>query len=119
MAYDLDEQEQLANLKAWWAEYGNLTTWVVIAGLAAQGDWQTVQQFLNSTPFGVTDPEFGIDVSFYAFQLPFYRYVLDWLFVAVAISFVVSLVTHYVFGGIRLTGRAGVWRNRPSPGMGG
>ncbi|OLT09040.1 hypothetical protein BJF78_06355 [Pseudonocardia sp. CNS-139] len=79
----------------------------VIAGLAAQGDWQTVQMFLNSTPFGVTDAEFGIDVSFYAFQLPFYRYLLDWLFVAVAIAFVVSLITHYIFGGIRLTGRAG------------
>jgi uncharacterized membrane protein (UPF0182 family) len=79
----------------------------VIAGLAAQGDWQTVQQFLNSTPFGITDPEFNIDISFYAFQLPFLRYVLDWMFVAVAIAFVVSLVTHYIFGGIRLTGRAG------------
>jgi uncharacterized protein len=79
----------------------------VIAGLAAQGDWQTVQQFLNSTPFGVADPEFGIDISFYAFQLPFLRYVLDWMFVAVAIAFVVSLITHYIFGGIRLTGRAG------------
>jgi uncharacterized protein len=79
----------------------------VIAGFAAQGDWQTVQMFLNSTPFGVTDPEFGIDVGFYAFQLPFYRYVLDWLFVAVAISFVVALITHYIFGGIRLSGRAG------------
>ena len=79
----------------------------VIAGLAAQGDWETVQQFLNSTPFGIADPEFGIDISFYAFQLPFLRYVLDWLFVAVAIAFVVSLITHYIFGGIRLTGRAG------------
>jgi uncharacterized membrane protein (UPF0182 family) len=79
----------------------------VIAGLAAQGDWQTVQQFLNSTPFGIADPEFGIDISFYAFQLPFLRYVLDWMFVAVAIAFVVSLITHYIFGGIRLTGRAG------------
>jgi uncharacterized membrane protein (UPF0182 family) len=79
----------------------------IIAGLAAQGDWQTVQQFLNSTPFGVTDPEFGIDVGFYAFQLPFYRYVLDWLFVAVAICFVISLITHYIFGGIRLSGRSG------------
>src|SRR5690606_23412155 len=48
----------------------------VIAGLAAQGDWETVQQFLNSTPFGIADPEFGIDISFYAFQLPFLRYVL-------------------------------------------
>jgi uncharacterized protein len=79
----------------------------LVAGLAAQGDWQTVQQFLHSTPFGVTDPEFGIDVSFYAFELPFYRWVLDWLFIAVTISFIVALVAHYVFGGIRLTGRAG------------
>jgi uncharacterized membrane protein (UPF0182 family) len=79
----------------------------VIAGLAAQGDWQTVQQFLHSTAFGVTDPEFGIDVSFYAFELPFYRWVLDWLFIAVTISFIVALIAHYMFGGIRLTGRAG------------
>src|SRR5918993_898497 len=79
----------------------------LIAGLAAQGDWQTVQQFLHSTAFGVTDPEFGIDVSFYAFELPFYRWVLDWLFIAVTISFIIALVAHYLFGGIRLTGRAG------------
>jgi len=39
MAYDLEEQEQLATLKAWWAKYGNLTTWVVIAGLAAYSGW--------------------------------------------------------------------------------
>jgi uncharacterized membrane protein (UPF0182 family) len=79
----------------------------LIAGLAAQGDWQTVQQFLHSTPFGVTDPEFGMDVSFYAFELPFYRWVLNWLFIAVTISFIVALIAHYLFGGIRLTGRAG------------
>ena len=79
----------------------------LFAGLAAQGDWQTVQQFLNATSFGIPDPEFGIDVSFYAFQLPFYRYLLDWLFFAVALSFIVALITHYIFGGIRLTGRAG------------
>ena len=79
----------------------------IISGLAAQGEWQTVQQFLNSTPFGVTDPVFDLDVSFYAFELPFYRLLLSWLFVAIAISFIVALVTHYIFGGIRLTGRAG------------
>jgi predicted negative regulator of RcsB-dependent stress response len=39
MAYDLEEQEQLATLKAWWAKYGNLTTWVVIAALAAYSGW--------------------------------------------------------------------------------
>ena len=39
MAYDLEEQEQLASLKAWWESYGNLSTWVVIAGLAAYSGW--------------------------------------------------------------------------------
>ena len=39
MAYDLEEQEQLATLKAWWAKYGNVSTWVLIAGLAAYSGW--------------------------------------------------------------------------------
>ncbi|MHA4866959.1 YfgM family protein [Duganella sp. PWIR1] len=39
MAYDLEEQEQIASLKAWWDKYGNATTWVLIAGLAAYSGW--------------------------------------------------------------------------------
>ena len=39
MAYDLEEQEQLASLKAWWEKYGNSTTWVLIAALAAYSGW--------------------------------------------------------------------------------
>ena len=45
----------------------------LIAGLSAQNDWQVVQLFLNGTSFGQTDPEFGNDVGFYAFDLPFYQ----------------------------------------------
>jgi predicted negative regulator of RcsB-dependent stress response len=39
MAYDLEEQEQLATLKAWWNQYGNLVTWLLIAALAAYAAW--------------------------------------------------------------------------------
>lgn len=39
MAFDLEEQEQLAELKAWWNKYGNLVTWVLIAALAAYATW--------------------------------------------------------------------------------
>lgn len=39
MAYDLEEQEQLATLKAWWNQFGNLITWLVIIGLAAYAAW--------------------------------------------------------------------------------
>jgi hypothetical protein len=79
----------------------------LLAGLAGQGDWEVTQTFLHGSNFGITDPQFGRDVGFYAFDLPFYRMVLDWLFVAVVISFLGALVTHYIFGGIRLAGRAG------------
>jgi predicted negative regulator of RcsB-dependent stress response len=39
MAYDLEEQEQIASLKAWWDKYGNVSTWVLIAVLAAYSGW--------------------------------------------------------------------------------
>ncbi|WP_443115006.1 YfgM family protein [Herbaspirillum seropedicae] len=39
MAYDLEEQEQLDSIKAWWAKYGNLVTWVLIIALAGYAGW--------------------------------------------------------------------------------
>ena len=45
--YDLEEQEQISELKAWWAQYGNLvTTIAVIAALASVG-WQGWQWYQN------------------------------------------------------------------------
>jgi predicted negative regulator of RcsB-dependent stress response len=39
MAYDLEEQEQLASLKAWWNQYGNLTSWVLIVAMGSYSAW--------------------------------------------------------------------------------
>lgn len=39
MAYNLEEQEQLATLRAWWNRFGNLVTWLLIAVLAAYAGW--------------------------------------------------------------------------------
>jgi predicted negative regulator of RcsB-dependent stress response len=39
MAYDHEEQEQLASLKSWWRQYGNLLTWVLVAVLLAYSAW--------------------------------------------------------------------------------
>jgi len=36
---DLQEQEQLDELKAFWKQYGNLITWVLTAGLLAFAGW--------------------------------------------------------------------------------
>ncbi|WP_019448271.1 tetratricopeptide repeat protein [Cupriavidus sp. BIS7] len=39
MAYDLEEQEQLESLKAWWQQYGNAVTWALIVILLAFAAW--------------------------------------------------------------------------------
>jgi predicted negative regulator of RcsB-dependent stress response len=46
-AYDLEEQEQIAQVKALWAKYGNAVTWlltIILAGVAAYMGWQYWQR---------------------------------------------------------------------------
>src|SRR4051812_37565227 len=79
-----------------------------LAGAVAQAYWVRVQLFLHGGSFGIADPQFGKDLGFYAFDLPFYRLVLSYLFVATFLAFIANLLGHYLFGGIRLSGRTGV-----------
>ena len=56
MAYDLEEQEQLAELKAWWNKYGNFiltVVTVVLLGFAAYNGWQWYQREQASQAAGV------------------------------------------------------------------
>lgn len=48
MAYDLEEQEQLDELKAWWKRYGNMVTWGLIAVLAAFAAYQGWKYYQRS-----------------------------------------------------------------------
>jgi hypothetical protein len=87
-------------------------TWIALtailigffAGLSAQGRWSTWMLFRNSQPFGVKDPIFHVDVGFYVFEYPFWRYLLGFGFTAVVLAVVGSIAIHYLFGGIRLQG---------------
>lgn len=38
--YDLEEQEQLAEIKAWWKQYGNLLTNILLVALIIVAGWQ-------------------------------------------------------------------------------
>jgi len=76
----------------------------LFAGISAQGHWQEWMLFSNSTPFGKTDPQFGVDISFYVFKYPFWRYLLGVGFTTVVFSLLGSLGLHYLFGGVRLQG---------------
>jgi uncharacterized membrane protein (UPF0182 family) len=76
----------------------------LFAGLSAQGRWQQWMLFANSQRFGVKDPQFGLDVGYYVFEYPFWRYLLGAAFTAVVVSVLGALAMHYVFGGVRLQG---------------
>jgi predicted negative regulator of RcsB-dependent stress response len=48
MAYDLEEQEQIATLKAWWNDHGNLVITAVAACALAVAGWQGWRYYQSS-----------------------------------------------------------------------
>lgn len=78
----------------------------VIAGFLGQSAWRTVLLFINGKDFGEKDPQFGKDLGFYAFDLPFWQLVVSTLSMMVALAFLIALVGHYVLGGIRIGNKA-------------
>ncbi|MEU1626273.1 UPF0182 family protein [Streptomyces sp. NPDC020096] len=75
----------------------------LIGGASASGQWSTWLQYVNAVPFGTKDPQFKLDVSFYAFELPWYRFLLSFGFAAVVLCLVASALVHYLYGGLRLS----------------
>ena len=74
----------------------------LFAGLTASAEWGTYQVWRNSTPFGVTDPQFGLDLSFYTFTLPFIRFLLGFGFAIIILSLIAAASIQYLYGGLRL-----------------
>ncbi|MHB9037332.1 MAG: UPF0182 family membrane protein [Armatimonadota bacterium] len=76
----------------------------VFVGLEAATHWEEWLKYVHATPFGATDPQFGVDIGFYVFKLPFLNYVYNWLFVALAVSTVAAIALHYADEAIEALG---------------
>lgn len=61
-----------------------MLAWLV--GVAASANWLTVLQFFNRVSFGISDPIFGQDISFYVFSLPLMRFVQGWTVLVLFLS---------------------------------
>jgi uncharacterized protein len=72
------------------------------AGLSAQGKWAQWLLWFNGGSFHVKDPQFGLDISFYAWDYPVYRILLGFGFTAIIFSLILSIIVHYLAGSIRL-----------------
>ena len=74
----------------------------LISGVAGQGNWQIWQLWRNGTSFGVQDPQFHRDISYFAWDYPFYRMILGFGFRAVIFSLLLALAVHYLYGAFRI-----------------
>jgi uncharacterized protein len=72
------------------------------AGTSGSTLWSSWLLFKNSTDFGVKDPQFNMDISFFAFRLPFWQTLIGWGISTLVLATIASVVVHYLYGGIRL-----------------
>jgi len=79
----------------------------LFAGGAAAGHVTTYLGWRHGTPFGITDPRFHLDIGFFVFSYPWWRFVLSFTFTALVFATIVAAVVHYLTGAIRLSGRRG------------
>jgi uncharacterized membrane protein (UPF0182 family) len=73
----------------------------LVVGLSLGGAWNEWVLFRNRVDFGVKDATFHTDVGFFVFQLPFLTTVVAWLFSALVLVLIMTLMAHVVNGGIR------------------
>ncbi|MGH3338555.1 MAG: UPF0182 family protein, partial [Propionibacteriaceae bacterium] len=76
----------------------------LFAGGAASGHVLQYLEWQNATPFNITDPTFGLDVGFFVFSYPWWRFVLSFVFTALVFSTIVAAIIHYTMGGLRFSG---------------
>ena len=73
------------------------------AGTSGTVFWREWLLFKNSTNFGVKDPQFGLDISFFAFRLPMWQAIIGWGISTLVLATLASAFIHYMYGGIRTT----------------
>jgi uncharacterized protein len=92
--------------RAGWIRLGVAGLLALMVGGGAASQWQEWLLFRNGVEFGVADAQFGRDVGFYVFRLPFIAFLIDWFFLALLTCALVTLAAHYLNGGIRVQGIA-------------
>ncbi len=80
--------------------YGLAAVFALLLALPAVSLWQEWLLFRNAREFGVADAQFGADVGFYLFQLPFLSFLVNWLFAALIVVLLLTAAAHILNGGV-------------------
>ncbi|MFU0569051.1 UPF0182 family protein [Gardnerella vaginalis] len=74
-----------------------------VFGFKFYNHWAQILLMFNAQPFGIKDPQFGIDNGFYVFVLPGLRLFISAFVLLLVISLVFSIITHVLMGAIRFS----------------
>lgn len=74
----------------------------VFGGLSAIGAAQPFLAWRHAEPFGSTDPRFGLDIGFFVFAYPWWRFVIGFALVSLILATIAAIITHYLVVGLRL-----------------
>ncbi|MHB8273698.1 MAG: UPF0182 family membrane protein [Dermatophilaceae bacterium] len=74
----------------------------IFAGSAGASQWQTFLLWANRVPFGSKDAQFNLDIGFFVFTLPWLRFIVGFLTMALVLATLAAAVTHYLYGGLQL-----------------
>jgi uncharacterized protein len=96
----LDRYRELIERNAWLAVALPAGFLGLMAGLSAAAQYNQYLLWWNRTPFGVTDPYFGLDVGFYVFDYPVLSDVISFLISVTAFSLAATAAVHFAVGGI-------------------
>ncbi|MDA8391964.1 MAG: UPF0182 family protein [Actinomycetota bacterium] len=72
----------------------------LLVGTGASAEWRAWILFRNSVPFGLKDPQFHRDASFYVFKLPFLSFLVSWSLAALVVVTLTVAAASYLSGGI-------------------
>ncbi len=86
---------------------GVAAVFALVASAGVSSHWDEWLLFNNRQDFGITDDQFGVDVGFYVFQLPFLSFVVGWAFASFVIIFILTAISHYLNGSIRIAAVSG------------
>ena len=78
----------------------------VIAGAVMAAHWASLLGWLNATSFGVKDPQFGLDASFYVFTLPVLHAFVSFYLTILILCTALATFVHLLYGGISGGGRS-------------
>jgi len=77
-----------------------------IAGVVMSTNWARIVAWLNGTSFGVKDPQFGLDASFYVFTLPVLDAFVSFYLTILILCTALATFVHLLYGAISGSGRS-------------